>query len=422
MDTLSPTTGAAVPKLRRRVVPAAPAAGRAIVDRGARTVFFYLLVTAGVVALFMALSAYSEIFKLALAPGAHFVNGRPLSAVWPKFLHTVSSAASIYDPRVLDAFERRAIDAHILHDPFAYPPSMMLLIWPLALLSPLAAFFLWFAASLAAYVSACRHRGFGVLTAMICVVAPSTIAVLLYAQVSLLAAAAIIGGFRLTHRRPILAGVLFGLATVKPQFGILVPLALISARQWRTVISAATTALLMVIASGVAFGWAAWVSFPGALNTVSAYVARHPSLAEHAPTITAGLRMLGAAPVVIDAAQLASAAGAVVTVWLCFRHGVTRLAIAALLVGTFFVTPYAFFYDLTLTTYAVLAVIVERYRNRGMLEFWELIVLPLVLALPALMLFGPSRIPWGMLVLTPFAWLILRQIAASRRQADRQMA
>ncbi len=44
-----------------------------------------------------------------------------------------------------------------------------------------------------------------------------------------------IGACRLLGRRPVLAGVLFGLAAVKPQLGLLVPVALISARQWRSV-------------------------------------------------------------------------------------------------------------------------------------------------------------------------------------------
>jgi alpha-1,2-mannosyltransferase len=43
----------------------------------------------------------------------------------------------------------------------------------------------------------------------------------------------------LLDRHPLIAGVLFGLTSFKPQFALLVPLARISAARWRCLLAAA---------------------------------------------------------------------------------------------------------------------------------------------------------------------------------------
>jgi arabinofuranan 3-O-arabinosyltransferase len=63
----------------------------------------------------------------------------------------------------------------------------------------------------------------------------------------------------------VLAGLLIGGLTYKPQFGILLPVALVAAGQWRAIASAAATAVLLAAASVAAFGRTAWEAFPQAL-------------------------------------------------------------------------------------------------------------------------------------------------------------
>jgi hypothetical protein len=89
-------------------------------------------------------------------------------------------------------------------------------------------------ATLGLYLWATVGRGwFSPLTAA-ALVAPTTTITAVAGQAGFLCAALLVGGFRLAAGRPIAAGILFGLATYKPQMGILVPVALISARLWRT--------------------------------------------------------------------------------------------------------------------------------------------------------------------------------------------
>src|SRR5207344_2235014 len=104
--------------------------------------------------------------------------------------------------------------------------------------------------------------------------APVTILPLLQGQNGLLTSALIVGGMRLMRRRPILGGALLGLATIKPQLGMLIPLALIGSGLWRTLAAASVTAVLLVIASGLAFGWEIWPAWLDTLASHAAYLDR----------------------------------------------------------------------------------------------------------------------------------------------------
>ena len=349
------------------------------------------------------------------APAAA-VGGLSLFWSWSEFLHSMVPAASIYNRHVLYAFERAAFGA-TSENPFAYPPTTLLVVWPLALLRARLALSLWLGAGALGFALACRHRPRSGLTMLCALVVPSTLACLCYGQISLVVAACLIGGFRLLGRRPVLAGVLFGLAVVKPQFGLLVPVALVSARQWRALAAATTTVALGVVASGLAFGWGAWARLPAAMAGLGRFVSLHPAFLRLCPTVAAATHLLGAGPLLAGLVQGMAALLVVVVVWRCFRPGVTPLAVAALLVGTFLVTPYALFYDLPMVSYAVLAVVLERHQAHAPFATDELLLLILVMALPELMLFGLLGAPWGMAGLVLFFMTILRRIAVTTRLA-----
>ncbi len=62
-------------------------------------------------------------------------------------------------------------------------------------------------------------------------------------------------------RRPIIAGILFGLLAYKPQFGLLIPLVLIVSGRWRVLAAAAATVALLTLAVTLAFGPDVWTAF-----------------------------------------------------------------------------------------------------------------------------------------------------------------
>ena len=373
-----------------------------------------LLGLATALAVLCSCAGYLIIVSLMVANGERFVNRMFLFWGWSRFVHSISPPALIYDPRSLYHFELTLPGSHPKDLPFAYPPILLLLIWPLGLLRPVIALLAWYAVGLGAYLCAIWQRRGTIGAAMFAVIAPSTLMALYYAQNSLVLAALLIGGWRLLPRRPILAGVLFGLMAFKPQFGLLLPIALMSARQWRAMIAAAVTMIAAIGASIVAFGMACWIDLPRALIGLSGVVARHPLLNHLAPTITAGMRLLGAGPVLTQVAQAIAALAAAVAVWQAARSGVTPLAGAALMAAAFLATPYAFLYDLPILSYAVLVVVQDRSDGFGS---GEVMLLLAAIALPVAMLFNPFNLPWGAMIPAAILALILRRIRTAPRSA-----
>ncbi|MFD2136193.1 glycosyltransferase family 87 protein [Novosphingobium resinovorum] len=92
---------------------------------------------------------------------------------------------------------------------------------------------------------------------------PAVPIVVTHGQTAFLVAGLLGAGLWLVPTRPVLAGVLLGLATIKPQFGLLLPIVLLLTGQWRTILAAVLTAALLAAASALLFGgevWSGWLS------------------------------------------------------------------------------------------------------------------------------------------------------------------
>ena len=383
-----------------------------------RAAMLALTVLAAVL-LVVAVQSYASIAVSLRAGGSTYVENVFPFWAWSRFTHSGTAASRIYDFPVLSAFQHHLNAGYGQRLPFAYPPSLLLVIWPLSWVPPVAAYAIFLGGTLAAYLGACWYRGRGWVIAAAMLVAPSTPTAIQNAQNSLLIAALMYGGCRLVGRRPILSGVLFGLMSIKPQFGLLIPVALISAREWRTFTAAAVTVLASVITSGAVFGWATWAALPAALVHLAHFVAPVAQDNEMSPTVAATLRLLGATPTVTHIGQLTSALLTAGATFACFRHGFRWLSIAALMVGAFLTTPYAFVYDLPIVTCAVLAVCIDAFETGVPLHLWEIVVLVLALLLPYLMI-GTSMLglPSGdIVVVLLFSLIVRRVLAADHRPA-----
>src|SRR5204862_7518902 len=126
----------------------------------------------------------------------------------------------------------------------------------------ISAFLPWYAVTLVCclavvYLIVRRHPAISLMLA-----SPFAAWNFLIGQNGFLTASLLGSSLLLIERRPVLAGVFIGCLTYKPQFGILFPVALIAARQWRTCVSAAATAIFLAAASAGTFGVDAWAAFP----------------------------------------------------------------------------------------------------------------------------------------------------------------
>jgi hypothetical protein len=186
--------------------------------------------------------------------------------------------------------------------------------------------------------------------------------------------------------------VLIGLVSLKPQFGMLVPVALAAAGLWRPFIVAGATIAGMALVATALFGWAVWPAWLATMASTGAIVSQHAAVLKLMPTVASNLMLAGVSPGRANAVQGVVAVLVVAGVWLCFRRGTGRLAVAALLVGTFLATPYAFAYDLPAVTAAIALFIQVRVERGGEFGLGEIAVLTLAVLSPALM-FAPG-IDW----------------------------
>jgi Glycosyltransferase family 87 len=294
--------------------------------------------------------------------------------------------------------------------PFPYPPTFIFLIWPLSLLQYDVGYQVWTLGTLALFVwvvrKTCSRRLF---FSVAIIISPATTTTIFAGQSGFFAAALMTAGFRLAKSRPIVAGILLGLLSYKPQLGLLVPIALVAAELWVVIGAACVTVVVMAAAATLAFGWGIWQAW---LSMLPAYAdmfdaATIPLRAR--PTVLANLQMLGVSLPLARGAQ--GVVGVVVAcfVWRCFRRDSGRLAAAALLVGTFLSTPHAFYYDLPMVLAGMVLFIEDRLETTATFGTAEILILALAIIFPVLMLLKDLPVPIGALSLLLLFGLIVRQ-------------
>jgi len=229
-----------------------------------------------------------------------------------------------------------------------YPPPFLFVASLLAMLPYSVAFIGWMAASLVPYLAVVRGivgRPFGL---MLAIAFPMVFSNTLVGQNGFLTAALIGGTLYLIPARPILAGVCLGLLSYKPQYGLLFPIVLIAASQWRVFISAGVTAVAMALASWLAFGTESWQAFFHWMPMFSqAFLTEGKATWWKLQSIFSLVRYFGGTEPLAWAFQWVLTASVATVLVLMWRSRVPyTLKAAALAAGTLLTTPYLFMYDM----------------------------------------------------------------------------
>jgi hypothetical protein len=144
---------------------------------------------------------------------------------------------------------------------FSYPPHMLILLAPVAAFPYLAALALWSLAGVCGFVNAALggapERDDGRLMWAL-LLAPVLWVNIVFGQFGLLLAAIFVAALRALPARPVIAGVLIGVLTVKPQLGLLLAPMLLLLGAWRALAAAALSALVLCALSVLAFGLEPW--------------------------------------------------------------------------------------------------------------------------------------------------------------------
>lgn len=250
-----------------------------------------------------------------------------------------------------------------------YPPPFLFVAALLAKLPYAMAFIGWACISAVPYLIVMRAivgRPFGLLLAL---AFPVVFTNVLVGQNGFLTAALIGGLLVMLPTRPILAGICLGLLSYKPQYGVLFPLVLIAAAQWRAFVSAGVTTVALVMVSWLAFGTASWQAFFKWMPMFSqAFLVEGRAPWGKMQSLFALVRYFdGSETLAWTLHWMLVAAVAVSLIWLWRSTARYEWKAAALAVGAVLATPYLFLYDVMVLVIAI-AFIVRVGLSEGFLR------------------------------------------------------
>jgi hypothetical protein len=253
--------------------------------------------------------------------------------------------ALAYDNAALNAVQSRVVTFPPGAEmPFPYAPFFLLLVMPFGLGSFPLGLILWSAVGYGLYLLAANrlHPGMAWAAAAF----PPVFACAALGQSGFVIAAIFLAGLALLPTRPFAAGLVLGCLILKPQLALILPIAMLAARQWRTIAGAAVSASAILLLGLLIFGLAASRAWLGQLP-LYAEIARDGLVGWHKfVSIYAAARQVGVPE--LPAMGLHGTVNILVgiAVWLVWRSPAgwpARFAILA--AATMLASPYLYVYD-----------------------------------------------------------------------------
>ncbi len=268
-------------------------------------------------------------------------------------------------------FNRRLGLSFPAHEGFGlgwqYPPTMFALLSPLTGAPYLAAYFAWVGALGGAFLAFCHRLWATRRTLLFVAASPAAFQATITGQTGFLTASLFAAAAYYAKSRPILAGVAAGLLTVKPQLGLLIPIAFAAAGCWRAFAAAAATSLALLAFAYGLYGSAPFIAF---FEAIGAHSDRLDAAGFPVYKLTSvyGFFMCLKAPAGLAMAAQAMASLAIaVFVFLVWRRTDDLLArVGVLTIGALLTSPYAFYYEMPLVIPA-LVLLARRGAETGFL-------------------------------------------------------
>jgi alpha-1,2-mannosyltransferase len=294
-------------------------------------------------------------------------------------------AATAYDINA-----HRSVEETVTHIgglmPFPYPPPFLFVVSAFAGPRYWLSYPLWMFATSGLYFAATRR----LIAPRFAFAHPAAIVNAMIGQNGFLTSGIFLSGASALPRQPFAGGLILGLLAIKPQLGILLPVALLAGREWRAIGGAALSSLGLLALAVLAFGLDSYRGFFAITNQYAAFmVADRWNWAQQA-SVFGFFRFLHAAQGVAIAAQASSAVAAAAITWRAWSAG-NEHKVAILAAATLLVPPYVFTYDSLLLIFPFSVLLQDRGHP------WRAAVLWLCLLCPLLGYFGlypgPNTIP-----------------------------
>lgn len=359
---------------------------------------------------------------IAVSDGLIDRNGQPIGTDFSNvyaagILTWQGRSADAYEPALQHAAEKVVFDGREV--PFYgwhYPPFFFAIAFLVAAVPYAWGLAIWLGASFAAYLAAIRAILPRRETLLVAAAFPAVFVNVGHGHNGFLTAALLGGALHWLDRRPWLAGVLIGMLAYKPQFGVLIPIALVAGGRWRTIGAATATVAALVAISFALLGSGIWHAFADSMNFTQTVVLEQGGTGwQKIQSIFSAVRAWGASVPIAYAAQATLFAALAATLaWLWHSDAAFELKAAALALGSLLATPYVLDYDLV-----VLAVAIAFFARHGLrhgFRDFEISLLAAAWIVPLLSrsVAGATFIPLGLLVeLTLYAF-VLRRAALDR--------
>ncbi|RTL48321.1 MAG: DUF2029 domain-containing protein [Bradyrhizobiaceae bacterium] len=371
-----------------------------------------------------------------LSKGGVDPNGKPLGTDFLSFYAAGSlvldgRTAEVYDMAAHYARQQKIFGAAIPYYGWLYPPIFLLIATPLALLPYAAALALWQIATLLAFLGLIgwivrpiriAHPEFRHTWLWVALAFPAVFINLGHGQNGFLTAALLGAALMTLPMRPVLAGVLFGLLAYKPQFALVIPVALLAAGQWRAIVSATVTVLVLVGSTAWLFGIEVWFAFARSTAVSRKLLLEQGDVGfEKLQSVFAAIRLWGGsiplAYTLQTAISILTVCG-VVWVWRS-RLEVSQKA-AVLVIATLLASPHVLDYDLTLLAPALAFIAVTGLR-RGFRPY-EVSMMAVAWAVPLFSrgIAGLTGIPLGLMAVTALYVVTLRRAAHDMHEMERR--
>lgn len=238
---------------------------------------------------------------------------------------------------------------------FPYPPTALLGVAAFGWLPYEATLILWSIAGFIAFFISINAPNFEKQISWLILLTPLAWFNIVLGQNGLFSAALFIGGLRLAHNRPIIAGILIGCLAYKPTLALLIPFVLLFDRRWKVIFSATITLLILCLLPSLIWGNNIWISYLHEAAPFQRMLLEYGTGLSQFMKLTPfmSMHLLGFK---LEAAYFTQALFSIATIGVVFTYFMRRphntpfsgLDITILGIAAVIVIPYTHFYDLTL--------------------------------------------------------------------------
>ncbi|MBR1124020.1 DUF2029 domain-containing protein [Bradyrhizobium lablabi] len=374
----------------------------------------------------LAIGALAITGWVAVSDGLIDRNGKPLGTDFSNVYAAGSLTwqgrpADAYEPALQHAEEKAVFGGRDV--PFFgwhYPPFFFVVAFLVAAVPYAWGLLIWQITSFAAYLATLRAILPRRETMLIAAAFPAVFVNVGHGHNGFLTAALLGGAMHWLDRKPWLAGMLIGCLAYKPQFGVLIPIALLAGRRWSTMAGAILTVAALVAISFASLGIDVWHAFIGSMKFTQTIVLEQGGTGwEKIQSIFSAARNWGANVPTAYALQSALALMLAASLaWLWHSEAAFELKAAALAIASLLATPYVLDYDLV-----VLAVAIAFFARHGLKHGFgdfEISVLAAAWIMPLLTrgIAGATGVPLGLIVLLTFYGLVLRRAVLDHAAAN----